>query len=251
MYGTGTVSLQSDGIHLKRGNTDTDGYILIGQFLEPEMIQDGSKVTLSALTADNRFITGSGTAGHGLTINGLTSELNDRIDLINIEGKYMVRIVMVSQTENKIKAIKLEFGSRQTLAHKEGDTWVLNDPPPNKVLELLKCQRYFLRLPGEWSSYTLIGHGKATSNSQLDLQLPIPTAMLVRPSVRMTGEWVAVGAGMYEAFTAENMTVALSSIWTAEACIIISGFTSLIPNHVYTIQRNNDGTGNIDLSSEI
>jgi len=146
MYGTGTVSLQSDGIHLKRGNTDTDGYILIGQFLEPEMIQDGSKVTLSALTADNRFITGSGTAGHGLTINGLTSELNDRIDLINIEGKYMVRIVIVSQTENKIKAIKLEFGSRQTLAHKEGDTWVLNDPPPNKALELAKCQRYFNRI---------------------------------------------------------------------------------------------------------
>ena len=39
-------------------------------------------------------------------------------------------------------AAKLELGPVQTLAHKEGDTWVLNDPPPNKALELAKCQRY-------------------------------------------------------------------------------------------------------------
>ena len=167
-------------------------------------------------------------------------------------GQWRIVLVNTSESPLQIFAVKLELGPVQTLAHRDPDgKWILNDAPPNKVLELLKCQRYFLRLPGEGSSYTLIGHGKATSNSQLDLQFPIPTAMRVRPSVRMTVEWVAVGAGMYEAFTAENMTVVLSSIGTAEACIIISGFTSLIPNHVYTIQRNNDGTGNIDLSSEI
>lgn len=42
-------------------------------------------------------------------------------------------------------AAKLELGAQQTLAHKEGDTWMLNDPPPNKALELLKCQRYYRR----------------------------------------------------------------------------------------------------------
>ena len=55
----------------------------------------------------------------------------------------------VCNTENfeaVINAVKLEPGPVQTLAHKEGDTWVLNDPPPNKALELLKCQRYFQRL---------------------------------------------------------------------------------------------------------
>lgn len=39
-------------------------------------------------------------------------------------------------------AAKLELGPVQTLAHKEGDTWVLNDPPPDKALELAKCQQY-------------------------------------------------------------------------------------------------------------
>lgn len=46
-----------------------------------------------------------------------------------------------------LKAVKLELGPVQTLAHKEGDTWVLNDPPPNYALELAKCQRYYQIFP--------------------------------------------------------------------------------------------------------
>lgn len=43
----------------------------------------------------------------------------------------------------KLKAIKLEQGPVQTLAHQDADgNWILNDPPPNKAMELAKCQRY-------------------------------------------------------------------------------------------------------------
>lgn len=39
-----------------------------------------------------------------------------------------------------IKAVKLELGATQTLAHQdENGEWVLNDPPPDKNIELLKC----------------------------------------------------------------------------------------------------------------
>lgn len=42
-----------------------------------------------------------------------------------------------------VTAFKLELGPVQTLAHKDASgNWVLNDPPPNKALELAKCQRY-------------------------------------------------------------------------------------------------------------
>lgn len=44
------------------------------------------------------------------------------------------------------QAAKLEPGPKQTLAHREGNTWVLNDPPPDRALELAKCQRYQLSL---------------------------------------------------------------------------------------------------------
>lgn len=43
-------------------------------------------------------------------------------------------------------AVKLELGDQQTLAHQDASgNWVLNDPPPNKALELLKCQRYYTK----------------------------------------------------------------------------------------------------------
>ena len=46
-------------------------------------------------------------------------------------------------------AAKLELGPVQTLAHQDASgNWVLNDPPPNKALELLKCQRYFCKFSG-------------------------------------------------------------------------------------------------------
>ena len=42
------------------------------------------------------------------------------------------------------KAIKAELGPVQTLAHQDVEgNWVLNDPPPDKAMELAKCQRYY------------------------------------------------------------------------------------------------------------
>lgn len=39
-----------------------------------------------------------------------------------------------------IYAVKLELGSTQTLAHQDADgNWILNDPPPDKGMEMLKC----------------------------------------------------------------------------------------------------------------
>ncbi len=49
----------------------------------------------------------------------------------------------ISATPLTVIAAKLELGSQQTLAHQDAaGNWVLNDPPPDKTLELLKCQWY-------------------------------------------------------------------------------------------------------------
>lgn len=99
---------------------------------------------LSAITTDDNFVlvTVTGTLPDNLS-NGIGVILgidNDR--LIDIDNAYV-----------DIKAAKLELGPVQTLAHKEGDTWVLNDPPPNKALELAKCQRYAI---GNLRGYRII-----------------------------------------------------------------------------------------------
>ncbi len=73
--------------------------------------------------------------------------LNESFEVYSITTKVSladVGVFLTGAVSANIKAAKLEPGPVQTLAHKEGDTWVLNDPPPNKALELLKCQRYYL-----------------------------------------------------------------------------------------------------------
>lgn len=64
----------------------------------------------------------------------------------NLFGLFEHYLTWIYPEETKYR-YKLEPGPVQTLAHKdENGNWILNDPPPNKVLELAKCQRYFERL---------------------------------------------------------------------------------------------------------
>lgn len=78
-----------------------------------------------------------------------------------------------------IIAVKLELGDQQTLAHQDASgNWVLNDPPPNKALELLKCQRYYV---GEASAFSF-------SNSDVMLNYLIcherfPVKMRTTPAI--------------------------------------------------------------------
>lgn len=76
-----------------------------------------------------------------------------------------------------IKAVKLELGSHQTLAHKEGDKWVLNDPIPNKTSELEKCKRRY-QTTGAGSVFVVNG-----SNIQYTCKFPVD--MRANPTVKL------------------------------------------------------------------
>ena len=73
--------------------------------------------------------------------NGLISAAFTITDTSNIDN-----VRLTSSTSEPVSfhayAAKLEPGRYQTLAHKEGDAWVLNEIP-DYATELLKCQRYF------------------------------------------------------------------------------------------------------------
>ena len=61
---------------------------------------------------------------------------------IDVPGKLRVDIYTIAGTTTPLNlhAAKLELGTHQTLAHQDADgNWVLNDPPPDKNMELLKC----------------------------------------------------------------------------------------------------------------
>lgn len=103
----------------------------------------GRAVTASMLFADGEFCYGS------LVYNGGNQRFcvsNDNavyVEMVDNSGTSdpEFRLVNYSETAEKtIIAVKLEYGDKSTLAHQDADgNWILNDPPPDKGLELLKC----------------------------------------------------------------------------------------------------------------
>lgn len=86
-----------------------------------------------------------------------------------------------------IDAVKLEFGPVQTLAHKEGDKWVLNDPPPNFQQELAKCQRYQV-VYNFTEQYQTVGTGSFNGTGKyvyVSISLPVP--LRGKPVITSTG----------------------------------------------------------------
>lgn len=78
-----------------------------------------------------------------------------------------------------VMAVKLELGSQQTLAHQNADgSWVLNDPPPNKALELEKCQRY------QYVANSLYYAAGAVSGSGVNIGVNFPCTMRITPTMQ-------------------------------------------------------------------
>lgn len=79
-----------------------------------------------------------------------------------------------------IKAAKLELGPTQTLAHKEGERWVLNEVPEYGE-QLRRCHEYAVKLPGKyWIPTNPDGVGR--------LNIPLPVTMRTKPAVTFTVE---------------------------------------------------------------
>lgn len=136
--GTMTSTLTDNGIKLMTGNDGT--YKNFEQVL-PD-VPTNSTFTLSFLVDNyasvNQIYTGFSASqfyakDNLISVSGKTGS--------SISGRKSVGIqVKVGKTAT-ILAAKLELGPTQTLAHKEGDKWVLNEVPDYGE-QLRRCQRY-------------------------------------------------------------------------------------------------------------
>lgn len=108
----------------------------------------GKTVTASILLENNAFYSGSnvvpeipsGTTRNYNTLIGMPENSGLRIATFH-NGNIELQVVNGQNVTLNIKAIKLELGDTQTLAHQENGAWVLNELP-NFAEELAKCQRY-------------------------------------------------------------------------------------------------------------
>ena len=140
----GSVTLRENGITLAASSAEKSSIVMDQIFEHPEIFKN-CRMIASILVAS---ITGE----FELQITNNHSLVFDKPGVIFITGtvhnfeetkgpRFRIHNVTPNATCT-LQASKFEFGSCQTIAYKEGEQWVLNDPPPNKALELAKCQRY-------------------------------------------------------------------------------------------------------------
>ena len=92
-------------------------------------------------------------------------------------------------------AAKLELGSEQTLAHKEGDTWVLNEIP-DYATELVECQRYQYIIRPSRNQCQTFGWWFSTIDNCANVVVAIPP-MRVVPTITLSGTFRFLGSNIY------------------------------------------------------
>lgn len=154
----GAVTLEDGCVCLKKSGT------YWGQYFDDFDQFIGMTLTGSVLLSDGTLRTGS-FVYNGLLNQGQTffsSELGFYVQRLSSS---ITQCEINSLVDNvKIKAAKLELGSTQTLAHKEGDKWVLNEIPDFGE-QLSRCQMYYLgdmqrdapgRISGSTTAYCVV-----------------------------------------------------------------------------------------------
>ena len=173
------ITLENDG--LKITNTSDSVYANIMQRLE--FARFGKKertVTLSLFTGDDLYsVTGTVSFQDQ---NGSCSFATPfgAIRMYTYNSLTEFTIDVAPGKETKIQAAKLELGSFQTLAHKEGSKWVLNEIP-DYATELAKCQRYFYKTQGAFEYRGIAINQWYMNNGTIEL----PVSMRIKPTCKV------------------------------------------------------------------
>ena len=133
-------------------------------------INSGAIVLNGTIAQVREYAIGQAVTATVLTPDGVT----DVTPVYDDEAKTFT----VTAQGKTIRAVKLELGTQQTLAHQENGVWVLNEIP-DYVEQLRKCQRYLYVQSG-----SMMVCGVLTgSKKSLTLAIPVPAPMRSLPSL--------------------------------------------------------------------
>lgn len=179
-----TLTVSSGGITIST-SSNTKFQNMLHQRFPNESFSDlgGKKVTLSALFSEVQGSVGvrvGGTSGNNkISSPGLVSETF----IFPTEGSPYFSIETSVDSKNTFSgtllAAKLELGSTQTLAHREGDKWALNEVPEYGE-QLRRCQRYFYRVNSH-------AYGWTYNNNTVNCLIPLPVTLRTSPVITLNG----------------------------------------------------------------
>ena len=185
-----TKWVKGEGTYLLPGNSVN---AIIEQRMDAAMLPDGTTLTLSALV-NGQLISLTFVVEAGKNIN-------EEETAIFVGGAKMVLQFWTTKPGNGVytarvwkmdvdhtvlvEAVKVEPGPISTLAYQDADgSWVLNDPTPDKTLELEKCQKYqYNPLYNASGHYNKLGIGWSTSTNRVIIVMSIPISMRAAPTV--------------------------------------------------------------------
>lgn len=132
-----------ESVIIDNGLTLTKANSFLGQYFDDFDKYIGRQLVGSVLMGDGNLYTGT-YVYNGILNQGQSLFANSRLGMyINKLSGTLTQVEINTVLENeKIRAIGLELGSQQTLAHKEYGEWVLNEIPKFGD-QLAECQRYF------------------------------------------------------------------------------------------------------------
>lgn len=174
----GVVSLSSSGLTLQN-STWLDQII--------ENLIENRIYTISLLTANGVLLAGTG-------LLNKDSFISVRIDgggyiyisyHADVSGYYVELARADAAQPLSILAAKLELGPTQTLAHREGDRWVLNEVPDYGE-QLRRCLRHDYIIGSDGQNCP-IGIGTAYSNDSVVCVIQLPEYMRANPAVVLSG----------------------------------------------------------------
>lgn len=218
IIGVGSVTVGENGLTLTR--TGAEYFDLRSLYILPEIID---KVATFSILSDGVV--------YSVTAKPLTSTPatfpNFQILTSYVDNTVFLVIRPTNTTPLNIQAVKLELGSTQTLAHKEGDTLVLNEIP-DYATELLKCQRYQLAVIESTGAYGgIIGYGRVQIATACWVFIPTPIKMRTVPSLVFnsgspTNMQIAINGTLYK-------VTAVTAIVLRENGVLVNVTSSNMP----------------------
>lgn len=195
------------------------GKILTVSFLVSSHTGSPYRVGIRCNTSSGSYVSATDTTSTGTGLVSCSVQIPNDANIEQILPRICFSGTADIGSSVKLSAAKVELGTFQTLAHKEGDTWVLNEIP-DYATELLKCQRYFLY----WNQgYLPVGMGIARPNACL-LSVNLPVAMRTTPTIsgnllfRSGESFIAPTDIHIESISTNNIRFAVTGDFTTQLC---------------------------------
>lgn len=217
-----TLKLLNDGLQLV-GNPESEVlYQQITQKIEKDRLPVGATVTLSALVkaeADAAIILsiGGSNAAYVTVPANTWTLIAGVLNVPSVEQTHEISIARnTAGATFTVKAVKLELGSVQTLAHQDANgAWVLNEIPDYGE-QLRRCQRYFVRIGDSAAGYTgTIGISNCANATGSNTFIPTPVTLRATPAITLHNIYLRKGTTDHEVTSVNSFSVSANGIFCA------------------------------------